>query len=379
MGISRTSLGAMALGCVALAAACTGTETPTNPATGGSPSASGGTTTAGQAATGGNATGGASAGGASTGGAATGGKAAGGSATGGNATGGANTGGAASGGKAAGGSATGGSATGGKATGGGGGAAPSTGCGKPAGLVSGRASIDVSGKTREYIIALPANYDQNHPYRLIFGWHPWTGSAQQIASGGYFGLSSVINGQAILVAPEGLDYQGGGLGWGNANGEDLAFLHAMVDRFSSQLCIDQDRIFSTGFSFGAMFSFTLACSQTGMMRAIAPEAGNATTSGPCENGTRSVATMAFIGTDDTLLSGHRQAVQIFVQRNGCSTQTTPVQPSWCDGLASTYLPCSCVEYQGCKAGYPVIACEYKAGHQFAPSAGATLWSFFSQF
>ena len=87
---------------------------------------------------------------------------------------------------------------------------------------------------------------------------------------GYFGLSNLSNGQAILVAPEGQDYQDDGLGWGNAGGEDIDFLHAMLDRFSAQLCIDQNRIFSTGFSFGAMFSFTLGCSQNGMMRAIAP-------------------------------------------------------------------------------------------------------------
>jgi polyhydroxybutyrate depolymerase len=259
------------------------------------------------------------------------------------------------------------------------GSAPSAGCGKAAGLMSGRASIDVAGKTREYILALPSNYDQNQPYRLIFAWHPWGGSAQQVTNGRYFGLSSVINGQAILVAPEGQPFQSGGLGWGNANGEDIAFLHAMLDRFGSQLCIDQNRIFSTGFSFGAMFSFTLACTEMSMMRAIAPMAGNATTSGRCESSTRSVATLAFIGVDDTLLSGHRQAVQIFVQRNGCSAQTMTIQPSWCDGLSSNNQPCTCVEYQGCKAGYPVVSCEFKGGHTPAPNAGATLWNFFSQF
>ena len=91
------------------------------------------------------------------------------------------------------------------------------------------------------------------------------------------------------------------------------------------------------------------------------------------------ATMAFIGTGDTLLEGHRDAVRVFVERNGCSTQTAPAQPSWCDGLNSDFLPCTCVEYQGCSTGYPVIECEYKAAHQFAPSAGQTLWDFFSQF
>jgi hypothetical protein len=57
----------------------------------------------------------------------------------------------------------------------------------------------------------------------------------------------------------------------------------------------------------------------------------------------------------------------------------PVTPSWCDGLASNFQPCSCVQYTGCNAGQPVIECEYKAGHQFAPSAGQTLWDFFRQF
>lgn len=256
--------------------------------------------------------------------------------------------------------------------------ARSAGCGRPAGLVSGRASIDVNGETREYILALPENYDPEQPYRLIFGWHPWGGSAQQIAARGYFGLQQASEGQAILVAPEGRDFRGNGLGWGNEGGSDLAFMDAMLERFGSELCLDENRIFATGFSFGAMFSFTLACEQDSMIRAIAPQAGNAMVAG-CENGDRSVATMAFIGTDDSLIDGHRQAVQTFVGRNGCSTEPVPLAPSWCDGLTAMFEPCTCVEYPNCSDGYPVIECEYNAGHQFAPTSGQTIWDFFSQF
>jgi poly(3-hydroxybutyrate) depolymerase len=381
----------LALG--ALSLACSGTETSPEGTGGGSPAGSGGASGSAGAATGGagngnsGTTGGVAASGGKPGaagrnGAGTGGAAGG---SGGNATGGAASSGGL-GGRAAGGGGAGGAGTGGASAGaagasgaGGGMLGPSPGCGAPTSLMSGRASIDVSGKMREYILALPDDYDPNQPYRLIFGWHPWGGSAEQIANGGYFGLEDVVEGQAILVAPEGQDYQDNGLGWGNEDGEDIDFLHAMLDRFGAELCIDQDRIFSTGFSFGAMFSFTLACTEDSRMRAIAPQAGNAITSGRCEDGTRSVATMAFIGTDDTLLSGHRQAVDIFAERNGCSMETMPVEPSWCDELASSFEPCTCVEYQGCKVGYPVIECEYAAGHQFAPSAGPTLWSFFSQF
>jgi poly(3-hydroxybutyrate) depolymerase len=181
------------------------------------------------------------------------------------------------------------------------------------------------------------------------------------------------------VAPEGQDYQNNGLGWGNENGEDVAFLHAMLDLFGSELCIDQDRIFSTGFSFGAMFTFTLACTEASMLRAAAPQAGNTFTSGGCENSTRSVAMMSFIGTDDSLLSGHRDGVQNFVQRNGCSSETTTQTPSYCDDLTATNLPCTCVEYQGCDADYPVVECEFTGGHMFAPNAGDAMWEFFSQF
>src|SRR5690606_14914535 len=130
---------------------------------------------------------------------------------------------------------------------------------------------------------------------------------------------------------------------------------------------DENRIFATGFSFGAMFSFTAACSQSGRFRAIAPQAGNATTSGGCDDGDRSVATLAFIGTEDTLREGHRRAVDIFVERNGCSSPPEVMAASWCDGLGANNQPCTCVEYPGCKQGYPVIACEYAAGHQFAPN------------
>ena len=244
-----------------------------------------------------------------------------------------------------------------------------------------RYSIDGGCMTREYILSVPSNYDANHPYILIFAWHPWGGSAQQVAgtgNSGYYGLKGTSNNQAILVAPEGLDFGGNGLGWGNTNGQDIAFLHSMLDLFQSQMCIDQKRIFSAGFSFGGMMSNAVGCA--GLARAVAPMAGNSTVSG-CLAGTQPVAYMGFHGTHDSVvdISGGRTARDVFVKRNGCSSTTTPSSPSWCDGLASNYQPCTCVDYQGCMPGYPVTWCEYNADHQAAPNSGTTLWTFFTQF
>jgi hypothetical protein len=89
--------------------------------------------------------------------------------------------------------------------------------------------------------------------------------------------------------------------------------------------------------------------------------------------------MGFVGTNDSLLSGHQQAIQRFVERDGCSTSSVAMLPSWCDGLSDNYQPCACVEYQGCDAGYPVVSCEYENGHMFAPNSGETIWNFFAQF
>lgn len=198
---------------------------------------------------------------------------------------------------------------------------------------------------------------------------------------GYYGLQDLADGQAIFVAGEGLNYTNGeseGLGWGNEDGKDVDFYKAMRDLFRSELCVDEKRIFSLGFSFGAMFSFTLGCTSDSMTRAIAPMAGSSFGGGGCANGTPMVAVMAFIGTADSLLDGHRQAVDAFVTRDGCTTQTEPMAPNWCDGLNQSNLPCTCVSYQGCAAGYPVTACEYTAGHQIAPNSGP-IWDFFAQF
>jgi hypothetical protein len=107
-------------------------------------------------------------------------------------------------------------------------------------------------------------------------------------------------------------------------------------------------------------------------------AGNTTTSGGCAAGTRKVAVMAFVGTDDSLFTSHRQAVSTYATRDGCTTTTQTMSPSWCDGLSSTNLPCTCVSYQGCSEGYPVISCEYEAPHQQAPNPGP-FWDSLAQF
>ncbi|KYF71880.1 alpha/beta hydrolase family esterase [Sorangium cellulosum] len=246
-----------------------------------------------------------------------------------------------------------------------GGETQSAGCGSATAPRSGRFSIDVGGATREYILAVPDDYDASHAYRLIFAWHPRGGSADQVATGfggGYYGLQGRADGSAIFVSPEGIDQ-----GWENRGGRDIAFLRAMLDRLNAELCIDQSRVFSTGFSYGGMMSYAIGCAMGDVFRAIGSMSG-ALYSG-CEDGDSPVAMWGAHGDADDIVpvENGRSARDVFLERNHCDQQTKPVSPT------------PCVSYEGCDAGYPVVWCEFSGGHAPQNNSGESIWNFFSQF
>ena len=359
-------------------------------ATGGTASggttATGGTTSGGTPATGGasgGATGGAGKGGASTGGAFTagagqGGTAAGGSPAGGSSAnggkGGAPGGSGGSGGAIAGnGGKGGGASSGGSGGGGSGGGASqgkgSLGCGSPSPLKSGNLTETIDGTSRKFVLDVPSGYDTNKPYRLIFVWHPLGGSADQVVSDGYNGLKSLSSGGAIFVAAEGMDGsndEASGRGWWNVNDRDMKLLTAMLARIQMGLCVDQDRIFSTGFSFGGMMSYAVGY-EFDVFRAIAPCSGDMQVIQPDNTYTRPLPIMAFHGNNDTFVTTARgrAARDKYLMRNQCGTQTQPVAPS------------PCVQYQGC--GAPTFWCEFPGGHNTWSEQPQAIWKFFSQF
>jgi dienelactone hydrolase len=254
---------------------------------------------------------------------------------------------------------TGGSGTGGKPNTGSSAAVPSPGCGKTP-LASGRATVDVSGTSREYILKVPDGYDPNHPYRLIFGFHGakyddnWVADGGAPLTGPFFGIESEAKGGAIFVAP-----QAGSGGWGT---QDLAFVDAMVAKFESQLCVDRSRVFSVGFSMGAIMTINIACNRSDVFRAVAPMSGQLPS--PCPVG-NPIAYWASHGTNDTTIapSQGQAARDEFVKRNHCTSQTSSPDAN------------NCVTYQGCDQGYPVVWCTFSGQHEPAPFAGPAIWQF----
>jgi len=242
---------------------------------------------------------------------------------------------------------------------------PSAGCGSTAPVESGRFTLDVAGVARDYILELPDDYDANRPYRMIFGWHPRGGSAEQVANGfggGFYGLEQLADGSAIFVSPEGIDE-----GWANTGGRDIAFLDAMLGRLEADLCIDESRVFSTGFSYGGMMSFAVGCARGDVFRAIAPMAG-ALYSG-CANGDAPIAVLGFHGISDTVvpLANGATARDVFVERNGCEPEE----------IGSDEL--GCTSFAGCAPGFPITWCQFDGGHTPAPASAQPIWDFFTQF
>jgi poly(3-hydroxybutyrate) depolymerase len=243
------------------------------------------------------------------------------------------------------------------------------GCGKTDYPKSGKYTIDVEGATREYILKIPNNYEPNKQYKLIFCIHAWGGDMNQIANQGYYGLEKLSQGSAIFVSPNGLEDNGQPRGWFNPNGRDIKFIKAMIKHFNSNLCIDQNRIFSTGFSFGGMMSYAIGCNMANVFRAIAPMSGAFISGCDSTDNKDPIAVWMAHGTSDEVvsLSSGKTALKHFIAKNGCSNETVPVNPS------------PCVAYQGCKEGYPVIYCEFNGGHAPQTWAQQATWDFFSQF
>ncbi|MFI6934104.1 ricin-type beta-trefoil lectin domain protein [Streptomyces sp. NPDC050287] len=263
------------------------------------------------------------------------------------------------------------------------------GCGKPPTLTSGTHTIQSGGQTRSYILRVPAGYDSNHPYRLIFGFHWRGGTANDVDSGGtdgynwsYYGLRRLAdnaNNSTIFVAP-----QGNGNGWANPGGQDVAFVDAMVSQLEAGLCVDTTQLFSAGFSYGGAMSYALACSRATVFRAVAVYSG-ANLSG-CNGGNQPIAYMGLHGLRDNVLpiSSGRELRDTFVRTNGCTPQNPP-EPAY--GSLTHII----TTYSGCRSGYPVVWAAFDgAGHDPGPIDGSTgdgwrtwtsaaVWQFFTQF
>ena len=134
---------------------------------------------------------------------------------------------------------------------------------------------DPNGNTREYYLYVPSDLPENSA--LVYSLHGWGASGLSMSS--YNGFNSLADTYKFLVCyPTALiDGDGGNSGWTswNTNGlSDVDFILALNEELISEYQIDEAKVFSTGFSYGAEMSHHLArCQTTNIFAAIAPVGG----------------------------------------------------------------------------------------------------------
>jgi poly(3-hydroxybutyrate) depolymerase len=261
-------------------------------------------------------------------------------------------------------------------------AKPSPGCGKATAIASGNRTTTINQKQRWYIVKVPDNYNNTHPYRLIFTFHGLADNGATVANGQksylpWYGLPPLANDDvgAIFVSPTGLN-----TGWANAGGEDLLFVDDMVKTLEDNLCVDQNLRFSTGFSYGGAMSYAIACSRAKQFRAVAVLSGGLLSG--CTGGTDPIAYYGQHGLGDPLLpiATGRQLRDTFVRNNKCTAQS-PQEPRSGQGTMVK------TEYKGCTEGYPVVWIAFDGSHIQTPVlsganqtfAAVESWGFLKQF
>ena len=264
---------------------------------------------------------------------------------------------------------------------GGSGAVLSAGCGKTSTLTfgaipgesaqnagvgtGGYVTIQSGGQNRGFAMRLPDDYDSNHPYWLIFGFHWNGGNSKEVDTGGsngyvsaHFGLQKLSNNGAIFVAPDGLN-----AGWANSGGRDLTFVDDMVRLIEDNYCVDTTHLFANGFSYGGGMSHAIACARADVFRAVAIYEG-AVLSG-CDGGNDPIALWQMAGLEDNVcpLSLATPIRDRFVANNGCTPQNPPQPPQ-----GPPYLNPGghlCTDYAGCSSGHPLRWCVHQSGHGYA--------------
>jgi poly(3-hydroxybutyrate) depolymerase len=256
----------------------------------------------------------------------------------------------------------------GGATGAGGASAGCGMSGAPTGVMQ-MLSITVAGTARAYVLSVPTSYSSATRYPLIFGWHGLGGNGMQ--SRQYFRVESSAANQAIFVYPTALPNTSGQNAWDlGASGVDVQLFDALVADVTGKYCVDNNRIFSTGHSYGGFFTNRLGCTRGNVLRAIAPVAG-----GPPFGGGTWGTCMGAVGAwmthgdnDPTVEFTQGEAARDrFRMANGCATTTMPVDP----------MPC--VAYDGCMPDLPVHWCVHQDMHNWPSFAGLAIWNFFNTF
>ncbi len=228
----------------------------------------------------------------------------------------------------------------------------------------------VDGVQRQALVFGPAPATNAHPLPLVFAFHGHGGTMQTAAQ--VMHLQTFWPG-AIIVYPQGLktpspvDPQGLAFGWQvragqqGLNDRDLKFFDAMLADLHQKFPLDKTRIYVTGFSNGATFSYLLWAERGKVLAAIGIVAGRLD---PAEQLTVARSATMIGGRNDPVVPFTDQSNSIQLARQ-IDNATGPGQS--CGPICTLYPSTSQT---------PVLTRIHEGGHIYPPWASDAIMEFF---
>ena len=236
---------------------------------------------------------------------------------------------------------------------------PSDGCGEAVQLSEAQHDFSLDGWDRYYILYLPTHYDPDRPWPLVLALHPNGGDTGfWDDTDGDRAIRTLAKQDAIVVLAQ--SHQGE---WRDDVSLEEAYFEHVIAELKNGLCVDENRIFSMGFSGGGSFSGVLGCTRTDI-RAIASAGAviyfdEATCVG-------APAAWVSIGVNE-LIEAREDFRDHWVTTGACVATSQPTAPA------------PCVAYDDCAPDTPVHYCEHPGGHEWPDFATQAVWDFFKQF
>ena len=274
---------------------------------------------------------------------------------------------------------------------------PSKGCGKENKLKD-NFTFTSAGIEHEIYLTMPENYDKNKPYRLVFGMHYMGGSAKNVATReAYYGFRNQPGAKenTIFVAPHGytdeLDPRTSETKsnpWRCYDDKDHVFFDEFLTYLNENLCVDTSRVFSVGFSFGAMFSNSLAQDFQDRLRGVVVFATMDQVIYLPKNKGLPIAWMGTVGMGDELCTPKlgRSARDRILKNNGkpdASGNFTDARGE--EAEEYTGGKHVCYDYKTVDPRFPVKWCTFDGKHAYNASDDGkvwttpTAWEFITQF
>jgi poly(3-hydroxybutyrate) depolymerase len=241
--------------------------------------------------------------------------------------------------------------------------------------------------TRTVRIDIPRNYNKDKPSRLVFGMQCMGGWAGGVQDEGYYGLKPLDKDETtIFVAPEGSCGPNDGQWCAPWKEFDFQLFDELLAMLEDSFCIDSSRVFSTGFSYGSMFSNSLAWNHQEVLRAVAAyETAERNIWLPNPRKRLGIGWMGVLGFDDTMCRPEmgraaRDSILITNSVDGVALREQAEE-------AQIGGPHKCYDYTTVEDRFPVRWCTQSGGHiwdhkdpgQKETWVSAATWDFITQF